>query len=241
VRLLNAFDNSFPSGFVASIRAAAESMGYAVDVDDQRTNPVSRDENADLGWLRDYQREAVEKAVKAQRGILWMPTGAGKTEVAAALARALPCSWLFIVPQADLLYQTAERFTRRTGEEAGIVGDGEWSEARFTVATFQTLAAAIAGRSSVEKQQGLKNLRSRLQLGGVWSVSAFLQQRTKTGSNSFLDVATAHRTTRSRRDLRNHRLGRSRSRRSQRSSRARLRRAGARQSDHLSQSRTQSF
>lgn len=163
VRLLNQFDNSFPSGFVKSIRASATEPGFVVEVDDRRTRPVQRDLNADLGWLRDYQTEAVEKALKAERGILWMPTGAGKTEVAAALARALPCSWLFIVPQADLLYQTADRFTKRTGEEAGVVGDGEWREARFTVATFQTLAAAIAGRSSVEKQAAAAALLGRVQ------------------------------------------------------------------------------
>lgn len=153
VRLLNTFDQSFPSGFVRSLRAAAVEPGFTFEVDDQRLPPCSPDPTADIGWLRDYQREAVDKAIKAERGILWMPTGAGKTEVAAALAKTLRCRWLFVVPQADLIYQTAERFERRTGEKAGVVGDGEWTEARFTVATFQTLAAAVAGRSSVEKQR----------------------------------------------------------------------------------------
>ncbi len=163
VRLFNQFDLSFPSGFVRGVRAAAHDDGFTVEVDDLRSPPCEPDPEADLGWLRDYQRTAVDKAIAAKRGILWMPTGAGKTEVAAALARSLRCSWLFIVPQADLLYQTAERFTKRTGEEAGLVGDGVWTEERFTVATFQTLAAAISGRSSLEKQAAAADLLGRVQ------------------------------------------------------------------------------
>lgn len=162
IRLFNVFDRSFATGFVRGILAAAPELGFSVTVEDARTQPCEVVKDADLAWLRDYQREAVDKALKAQRGILWMPTGAGKTEVAAGLARTLPCSWLFIVPQADLLYQTAERFERRTGEKAGIVGDGEWREERFTVATFQTLAAAIGGRSS-----GAKQMAAAALLGGV--------------------------------------------------------------------------
>jgi len=163
VSLLNAFDNTFPSGFVAPLAAAAQDAGFAAVIDDQRTPPCERVPDANLEWLRDYQREVVEKALKAKRGILWLPTGAGKTEVAAALAKALQCSWLFVVPQADLLYQTAERFTKRTGEEAGVIGDGEWREARFTVATFQTLAAAIAGRTNIEKQRAAADILGRVQ------------------------------------------------------------------------------
>ena len=303
-RLLNSFDSSFPAGFLRSLQRAAQEAGLAVVVDDQRHRPCLPDPAADLGWLRDYQREAVDKCIAAQRGIVWIPTGGGKclgkgtpvlrydgrivpveavrsgdllmgpdskprrvlsttqghgplfrivpasgeswvcndvhvmtlvdtrswrmfdielqrflalskeecrgymlirmrpdgrqhipfnavpigpgdfygftldgdgrfllgdftvthnTEVAAALAKALPCSWLFVVPQADLLYQTAERFEKRTGEVAGVVGDGEWREARFTVATFQTLAAAIGGRSRLEKQHAAADLLGRVE------------------------------------------------------------------------------
>lgn len=158
VRLLNQFDQSFPSGFIRGIRHAATEDGFTVFVDDERRKEHAPDDGESIDWLRDYQREAVDKAIAAERGILWMPTGAGKTEVAAALAKKIRCRWLFVVPQADLLYQTADRFTLRTNEKAGIVGDGEWREERFTVATFQTLAAAIAGRSSLEKQQAAADL-----------------------------------------------------------------------------------
>jgi superfamily II DNA or RNA helicase len=94
---------------------------------------------ADLGWLRDYQRAAYEACVARTRGIIQMPTGGGKTEVLAALVTAVPTTWLIIVPQADLLGQTADRIEKRTGERPGIIGDGEWAPSRVTVATFQTL------------------------------------------------------------------------------------------------------
>lgn len=140
VRLLSAFDGTFPAGFTRSVLAAATEPGFTVTLDDARVKPCAPDPLADIAWLRDYQREAVDKVLAATRGILWLPTGSGKTEIAAALGRAIRCRWLFLAPQADLLRQTAERFKMRTGETAGIVGDGEWHEERVTVATCQTLA-----------------------------------------------------------------------------------------------------
>lgn len=161
--LLSAFDQSFPAGFAPAMMRAAREAGWPVILEDQRMRPCEADPDADLEWLRAYQREAVDKALQSTRGILWLPTGAGKTEVAAALAKTLRCSWLFIVPQADLLYQTGERFEKRTGEAWGVIGDGEWRESRFTVATFQTLAAAISGRSSATKQRAAADLLGRVE------------------------------------------------------------------------------
>jgi superfamily II DNA or RNA helicase len=65
----------------------------------------------------------------------------GKTEIFAALARLLRIKWLFVVHRGTLVHQAAERFELRTGEKAGVIGEGTWSVERVTCATFQTLSA----------------------------------------------------------------------------------------------------
>ena len=146
VELVSPIDDTFPSGLVNKVRKAGPTFinpsgkpaPVAVEVTDVRRQPPAVRE-ADLGWLRDYQRAAYEACVARTRGIIQMPTGGGKTEVLAALVTAVPTTWLIIVPQADLLGQTADRIEKRTGERPGIIGDGEWAPSRVTVATFQTL------------------------------------------------------------------------------------------------------
>ena len=146
LHLLDKRNNTFPSGLVGMARAAAKKDGVAVSVDDGRKCPVEFDFSADLDWLYEYQFDAVWEAVQKTAGILQLPTGAGKTEIMCGLGLALPCHWLFVVHRKDLVWNAAERWTKRTGWEAGIVGDGKFNpdpERRFTVATFKTLADGL--------------------------------------------------------------------------------------------------
>ena len=65
------------------------------------------------------------------------------TELMAALACVLPCTWGIFVPSKSLLEEIATRFESRTGEVAGRIGEGVWRTARVTVATFQSVYAAL--------------------------------------------------------------------------------------------------
>ena len=157
-RLYSVAAERFPSGFLQPVLKRAATDGISVEVLDVRPPAVQRDPNADLGWLRDYQRDAVEAAFTKERGIIWVPTGGGKTELAVALARAIQGRWLFLVHRVSLLQQTMDRFKLRTGEDAGIVGDGTWMPKRFTVTTFQTLMRKLGtpeGRALIESVDGV--------------------------------------------------------------------------------------
>lgn len=134
-------DDTFPAGLVGKLRAAAKAHTppFPVDIEDPRPEPCDLRIAFKVDWLRDYQRRAFEACLKRGRGIVRIPTGGGKTEVMAALAFNLVGEWLIVVPQADLLYQTADRIEQRTGERPGILGDGVIDVRRVTVATFQTL------------------------------------------------------------------------------------------------------
>jgi DNA excision repair protein ERCC-3 len=130
----------FPSGFVRPLLEAARSAGKHVHLNDVRDPPAEVGRRVQMGsWLRDDQADAAKVARSRARGIVSMPTGAGKTEVMVAVAQATAIKWLVLVDTKDLLHQWAARYLARTGETAGRVGDGHHDVRRVTVATFQAL------------------------------------------------------------------------------------------------------
>lgn len=138
-------NDRFPSGLLRMVEKAAAEEGYKVDLVDTRTAPCLADPDADLEWLRDYQRAAVDAIVKKKRGILWLPTGAGKTEIIVGITRALPCFWLALVHRSQLADDIARRFEKRSpGLVAGRVLEGDADipdDANLVAATFQTIVS----------------------------------------------------------------------------------------------------
>lgn len=147
--LYDVLNRCFPTGLLDMVRKQAISDRVYLEISDARkssVNPSLIDLTApELGYLRPYQREALQAAIEAGRGILELFTGAGKTEIAIGLHLALsqqkPIRTLMIVTAQNLLHQTAQRYHERTSKVAGIVGDGSCSIEDFTVATFQSLHA----------------------------------------------------------------------------------------------------
>lgn len=154
-RLYNPMNRTIPSGMVGAVSKAAERAGLAVELKDSRVRP-SLVCDPDLAWLYDYQAAAVQRVLDKTRGILWMPTGAGKTEVAVGLSQAVEGRWLFLTHRKGLMGQAADRYELRTGEVAGRIGEGKWTEERFTVATFQSVSKALKAR----KPEALRLLES---------------------------------------------------------------------------------
>lgn len=152
IRMLNQFDGTFPAGLVPLVVKDAPAEGFTIEIID-KTQPTAPDPEADVAWLREDQLEAVRRVLDKRRGILHLPTGSGKTEIAVALVRSVPCEWLFVVHRTTLGQQAAERFDRRNAEHgvdlgaAGVIGEGQWIEGeRLTCATFQSLVAALRSK-----------------------------------------------------------------------------------------------
>jgi superfamily II DNA or RNA helicase len=151
IDLLDPMTDTFPAGFALKAWRAGATRTHlsgrldpiTIELVDVRTSPPER-RDIPLEWLRDYQRKAVETALARTRGLVQISTGGGKTECMAALVASVPDRWLILVPQSDLLEQTAERIERRTGERPGLIGDGQWDPKRVTVATFQTLSRRMS-------------------------------------------------------------------------------------------------
>ncbi|GMV17774.1 MAG: DEAD/DEAH box helicase [Polyangiaceae bacterium] len=89
--------------------------------------------------LRPYQKGALFAWTLAdRRGLVVLPTGAGKTRVAVAALAELRLPALIVVPTRALLAQWHAELSRVCPEPVGIWGDGERVNGTVTVATFES-------------------------------------------------------------------------------------------------------
>lgn len=129
--------------------------------------------------LRDYQEETVEKSIKAERGIIKIATGGGKTVVAAAIIAKLNLKSLFIVHTIDLLEQAYDELTNMLRIPIGKIGGGICNIEDINVCTIQTLHSALGLKyeaideevyikekidSKIEKKKEIKNVIENCEL-----------------------------------------------------------------------------
>jgi len=148
-RLLNAKRHTFPAGLVGHVVDGLAVSGVAVQVVDERP-PLPWSETAEAPDtsvpLFPDQRAALNEFLRVGRGCLQLPTGSGKTELAASLfALIKPKRGLMLVDKRTLMQQTALRLSVRLNEPVGMLGAGHrQSHTRVVVATVQTLWSHLA-------------------------------------------------------------------------------------------------
>lgn len=87
--------------------------------------------------LRPYQREAVHAWEGfGRRGLVVLPTGMGKTEIALEITRRTRAATLVVAPVKDLMWQWHRRILKATGYEAGVIGDHERDVRDVSVTTY---------------------------------------------------------------------------------------------------------
>lgn len=94
--------------------------------------------------LRGYQKKALETWEKAgRRGVIVLPTGAGKTLIGLKAISLVNAPSLVVVPTLDLLQQWAERLEAAFSEEVGVYGGGERTLRPLTVSTYDSAYSRI--------------------------------------------------------------------------------------------------
>ncbi|AKU94542.1 DNA helicase [Labilithrix luteola] len=121
-----------------SIAEACEANGVAVSGDLRERWPRLPRSSAALG-LRPYQEQALAAwNAGGQRGLVVLPTGAGKTRIATAAIMETGLPAAILCPTRVLASAWVADLEARLGERVGCVGDGKHVVARITVFTFES-------------------------------------------------------------------------------------------------------
>ena len=83
-----------------------------------------------------HQQEAFEAWQRGKRGMVELPTGAGKTQLALMAIDAVRRATLVLVPTLELVAQWARVLEQHLGLTPGIVGGGSYEVAPLTVCTY---------------------------------------------------------------------------------------------------------
>lgn len=145
-KLFNKRGLAFPTGLFSLFRDTCNEFGIAYSLDDLRQVPTNgpRLFIKDIE-LRDYQIEAVDKALLKQRGMIRVATGGGKTEIAAELIGRLNIPTLVLIHKQDIFHQLVDRLSKRLQVPIGRIGCGIIAPERITVGMIQTVHRAYGG------------------------------------------------------------------------------------------------
>ena len=145
IELYDNYQHRFPRGFLDEVEMILGLSDIEYQVEDRSIygtkNPLFIE--TDHNKLRPYQVDAVNKAVDAQRGILCMPTGTGKTFTAIEIMRRVGYNTVVFVHKLELMEQWTEVLMKELGlprDDIGRVGDGEIVIRPITIAMVQTVS-----------------------------------------------------------------------------------------------------
>jgi superfamily II DNA or RNA helicase len=119
------------------LTALLERLAIAVEDAVPEFQPVSWPHNA-VHRLRAQQTQAVEAWSADGRGLVVMPTGTGKTEIALSIMARTAVSTLVVAPVRDLMYQWHRRILTSLGYDAGVIGDNVFRVRPVSVTTYDS-------------------------------------------------------------------------------------------------------
>jgi len=89
--------------------------------------------------MRGYQKKSIEAWDAAgRRGVIVLPTGAGKTVIAMKAIELVNQPTIVIVPTLDLLEQWRKRVQDELGIDVGVYGGGENTVGAVTICTYES-------------------------------------------------------------------------------------------------------
>lgn len=137
--------SGFNTGLLERVKEILTSKSMKFMIKDNRIIPKSGKEIVVKKIkCRDYQKRAVEEALKQKGGIVKIATGGGKSIVLADLAAKLNVKTIIFVPGLDLLYQTKDMVELVLGKKIGIIGDGIVDIKDVTISTIWSAANALS-------------------------------------------------------------------------------------------------
>jgi superfamily II DNA or RNA helicase len=155
VKLFSPYSQSFPTGLIHYVVDALKKAGISCHLRDNRPQVQIGSEMKVKGIVfRDYQNEAINEAIKKQRGIVKIGTGGGKTNVFIGVVAKLNVPTLILIHKTDVFYQIISRLEAALGIHIGRIGDEVKDIQPITVGMVQSIAACYNfGREREEKDE----------------------------------------------------------------------------------------
>jgi superfamily II DNA or RNA helicase len=151
-------EEMFPTGLIERLVRALAYYEIPYNVSDARNISTIKLHNSSVK-LRDYQADAIDKALTHilygtwwPRGVLEIATGGGKTEMAADLILKTRLPTIFLVHRKDLVDQTIDRFNKYG------IDVGELDELGNTLVTVTTVQKLISWNNKGEDLSHLDNV-----------------------------------------------------------------------------------
>jgi len=120
-----------------AVRRRLDEAGVAVEDRVPQWHPI-RWPRVKIHALRPEQEAAVAAWSETLQGLIVMPTGTGKTEVALRIMADRAVATLVVAPVRDLMYQWHRRILEGLGYDAGIVGDNVFRVRPVSVTTYDS-------------------------------------------------------------------------------------------------------
>jgi superfamily II DNA or RNA helicase len=154
-------DGVFPTGLWRSVRAWGRELGHEPEVVDLRPRPGSPPDMTKISLvgmeLFDFQREAVEKSLRAKNAIVKATTAAGKSAIAFATTQVVSdIRWLVVTESKKVVKQLAEEYAKLTCEKPGLcLAGAPWKIERVTFASFSQLAPKLSNPQTADATRKL--------------------------------------------------------------------------------------
>lgn len=133
---------SLPRGYMTTLSVELRKRGIDADISSKMIL-LPKIHFDSVIKLRDYQKDAIVKAVADLQGVIVGPCGCGKTQVGLEIIAQRKQPALWVCHTKELLYQTVDRATDYLGlkkEEIGVIGNGEHRmEEKLTIGLVQSL------------------------------------------------------------------------------------------------------
>ena len=154
-RLFDKRNNIVPTGMLSIIVKYFDDNNIDYEIKDIRKKPKKMFSIQNNNFiLRDYQKQAVEKALEVERGRIVIATGGGKTLVALEILRQLGVKSLFVVNTKEALYDTYNMAVSFFGDENVKNGNiSNYSKTRKVgdFLTLTTMAQIVANYKKANK------------------------------------------------------------------------------------------
>lgn len=178
----------FLTGLLRRVTSRLDQDFIPYEIVDKRPVLTEKTGSPDLHGitLRDYQLKTVKSLIRKKRGVAQLATGAGKTEVSAAVTKALNVPTIFLTHRVNLMRQSHARYQERIPELAGkmgMIGDKIYKPGdQVTFAMVQTIQAMLRNKSKKKREQIVSELARYKCM--------FIDEAHRVGDNYFNVAAT---------------------------------------------------